>query len=188
MDITIRQKKLIFIILASSLLIFILVFGISTYYKERNDQEVHLDYEMMETAKVESNLCSSDELENQYRVCCAIEEGVKKGLLYDCTSQEYFKPGQGIYIVFDASRFDISYDPYFLRAYSDLNDEENKYILYETDVAIDKEEIFLIKILGTIPKEDEPFILLRLSTYPDDAFDGKDEQVILNREAKIFKE
>ena len=187
MDITIRQKKLIFIILGLALLIFIFVFGISTYYKERNDQEVHLDYEMMETAKVESNLCSSDELENQYRVCCAIEEGVKKGLLYDCTSQEYFAPGQNIYIVFDASRFDISFDPYFLRVYSDLNYEENKFISDETGI-LDRKEVFLMKILGTVPQEVESFTLLKLSVYPDNSFDGKDEQVILNREAKIFKE
>ena len=67
MDITIRQKKLIFIILSSALLIFILVFGIDTYYKENklptnptSDQSV--TNEMMETAKLESNLCSSDEL------------------------------------------------------------------------------------------------------------------------------
>jgi hypothetical protein len=192
MDITIKQKKLIFIILASSLLIFILVFGINTYYKENklptnptSDQSV--TNEMMETAKLESNLCSSDELENQYRVCCIIQEGIKKGLLYDCTSQESFEPGQNIYIVFDASRFDISYDPYFLRVYSDLNYEENKFISDETDI-LDRKEVFLMKILGTVPQEVESFTMLKLSVYPDNSFDGKDEQVILNLEAKIFKE
>ena len=45
-----------------------------------------------------------------------------------------------------------------------------------------------MKILWTVPQEGGLFTLLKLSVYPDDAFDGKDEQVILNREAKIFKE
>jgi hypothetical protein len=193
MGITIKQKKLIFIILASALLIFILVFGINTYYKGNklptNPTSVQqMTDEMMEKAELESNLCSSDELENQYIVCCIIEEGIKKGLWYDCSSQEYFKPKQPIYIVFDASRFDISYDPYFLRINSDLNYEENKPILYESPVALDRKEIFLVKILGTVPQEVETFILLKASVHPDNEFNEKDEQVILNREAKIFKE
>ena len=107
--------------------------------------------------------------------------------MYNCTSQESFEPGQNIYIVFDASRFDISYDPYFLRVYSDLNYEENKFISDETGI-LDRKEVFLMKILGTVPQEVESFTLLKLSVYPDNSFDGKDEQVILNREAKIFKE
>jgi hypothetical protein len=45
-----------------------------------------------------------------------------------------------------------------------------------------------MKILGTVPQEVESFTLLKLSVYPDNSFDGKDEQVILNREAKIFTE
>lgn len=194
MGITIKQKKLIFIILGSFLLIFILVFGIDTYYKENklstNPTSVQpMTDEMMEKAELESNLCSSDELENQYIVCCMIEEGIKKGLWYDCSSQEYFKLKQPIYIVFDASKFDISYDPYFLRMNSDLNYEENKFISDETGILDrDRKEISLIKILGTVPQEGESFTLLKFSVYPNNEFNGKDEQVILNREAKKFKE
>jgi len=191
MDITTKQKKLIFVILSSALLIFIFVFGINTYYKDKENKQTSgqpVTYEMIEKAKLESNLCSSDELENQYRICCAIESGVKKGLLYNCTSQEYFEPEQRIYIVFDASRFDISYDPYFLHTYSDLNYEEDRPIMDSYILgALDRKESFLMKILGTVPQEVESFVLLKLSVYPDNTFNKKDEQVILDREVKVFK-
>lgn len=193
MNITIKQKKLIFIILSSALVIFIFVFGINTYYKGNklptnpiSDQPI--SDEIMEEAELEFELCSSDNLENQYRICCIIEDDIKESLWYDCTAQEFFEPGQNIYIVLDSSRFDISYDPYFLRINSDLNYEENKPILYESPVALDRKETSLIKILGIVPQEVKLFTLLKLSVYPDDAFDEKDEQIILNREAKIFKE
>jgi hypothetical protein len=193
MNITIKQKKLIFIVLASSLIIFIFVFGINIYYEEnklptepKDDQS--LTDEMMEKARLESNICSSDKLENQYRVCCAIKEGIKKDLLYDCTSQKFFEPGQDVYIAFDASKFDISYDPYFLRIYSDLNNGENKYIFDTIPDALDKEKTFFVTISGTVSQEIQSFTLLKLSVYPDDTFNKKNEQVILNHEAKIFKE
>jgi hypothetical protein len=178
------------IIFGTLILLLVIVIGEITYYKEnkqKSDQPV--TNEMMETAKSASKSCLSNELENGYRVCCTIEGGIKKGLLYDCSSQEYFESEQNIYIVFDASRFDISYDPYFLHIYSDLNYEEDKPMMdsYVQD-ALNREEIFLMKISGTVPKDGESFVLLKLSTYPDDAFNEKDEQVILYREAKIFKE
>jgi len=197
MNITINQKKLIFITLGLALLIFIFIFGINAYYKEKkqkNDQPVIYDavYGMMEKARLESDICSSGEFENQYKVCCVIKDGIKKGLLYDCSSQEYFEQGQGIYVIFDASRFNISYDPYFLRIYSDLNNyEEDKSIMdLYIPSALNRKNIFLMKISGTVPmkREDKSFILLNLSAYPNDTFNEKDEQVLLYREAKIFKE
>jgi len=178
------------IIFGTLVLLLVIIIGGITYYKE-NKQETDLPvtYDMMEKAKLESNLCTSDELENQYKVCCVIEEGIKKGFLYDCSSQEYFEPGQGIYIVFDASRFDISYDPYFLRLNSDLNYEEDKPIIdSDTPGSLNRNESFLMKVLGTVPKEGESFILLKVSVYPDNKFNEKDEQMILYRETKIFKE
>jgi len=192
MSITIKQKKLIFIILSSVLLIFIFAFGINTYYKENkfptdpiSDQSA--DYEMiMEKARLESSLCSSSELKNQYRICCAIQGGIKEELLYNCTSQEYFEPGQRVVIIFDASRFDIPYDPYFLRINSDLNYEEGKTITNSIPGALDKGESFLVKISGIVPEEVKSFTLVKLSVYPDSTFE--DQQVILYREAKIFKE
>jgi hypothetical protein len=176
------------IIFGTLILLLVCITGAITYYKEnkqKNDKPV--TYDIMEKAKLESSLCTSNELENQYRICCAIEKGIKKGLLYDCSSQEYFESGQHIYIIFDASRFDISYSPYFLRMNSDLDSEDNKSILYESS-AMDRNEIALIKALGSVPQEGESFTLLKLSVYPDNTFNEKDEQVILYREAKIFKE
>jgi len=190
MGTTIEQKKLIFIILSSALLIFIFVFGINAYYKDKENKQIDnkpVTYDMMEMAKLESSLCFSTELKNQYRICCVIEEGVKKGLLYDCTSQKSFEPGQHIYIVFDTSKFDIPYDPYFLRVNSDLDYESNKSIFYESN-EMDKNEIALMKVLGFVPREGELFTLLKLSVYPSNTFNTEDEQVILRREAKIFKE
>ena len=190
MDITIKQKKLIFIILASALLILIFTFGINTYYKDKKNKketDLPVTYNIMEIAKSVSESCISDELENQYRICCSIEGGIKDGLAYDCSSQKSFLPGQNIYIVFDTSKFNIPYDPYFLRMDSDLNYEESKFILYKSD-SINRKEINLIKAIGSVPEEGESFVLLKLSVYPDDKFDKKDEQVILYREAKIFKE
>jgi hypothetical protein len=45
-----------------------------------------------------------------------------------------------------------------------------------------------MKILGTVPQETESFILLKASVYPNNEFDERDEEEILYREAKIFKE
>jgi len=181
------NRKYIIIFGTLVLLLVIIIGGITYYKKNKQKSDQPLTDKMMEIAESVSESCISSELENPYRVCCAIEGGIKKGFLYDCSSQRYFEPKQHIYIVFDASRFDISYDPYFLRLYSDLNYEGNKFILYETDT-LDRKEIFLMKVLGTVPQETESFILLKASVYPNNEFDGKDEQVILYREAKIFKE
>jgi len=185
-------KRKYIIIFGTLALLLVITLGAITYCKEKeNKQETDLPvtYDMMKIAKSASESCISDDLEDQYRICCSIQDGIKKGLVYDCSTQEYFEPGQNIYIVFDASRFDISYNPYFLRINSDLNYEENKPII-NSDMpgSLNRNESFLVKILGTVPKGGESFTLLKLSVYLDDTFNKKDEQVILYREAKIFKE
>lgn len=192
MGITIKQKKLIFIILGSALLIFIFVYGVVMYYQEK---DFYLSYskkinEIMEPAQIESKNCLTGELESRYRICCAITGGIKKGLFYDCTSQEYFEPNQLVRIIFDPSKFDFNYDFYYLQTYTDLyNDDGSKITYGGFPELLDKKFPIKIVISGKTPYELELFTLLKLSVYPDvPVFDEGDEQVILYREAKIFKE
>lgn len=189
MDITIKQKKLIFVILSSALLIFIFVFGINTYYKENKQiSNISANSKIIEAARSESKSCmSGNEFKNGYRVCCTIQGGITEGSLYNCSSQEYFEPGEDIYIVFDSSRFDISYDPYFLRINSDLNYIEDRPIMEYIPSPLDRKEVFLMSIFGTVPQEVESFTLLKLRAYSDNTFNEKDGQVILYREAKVSK-
>lgn len=189
-----EQKKLIFIILSLALLIFIFVFGINTYYKENKqtsyDQEIA---KIMEPAQLVSRACLSNKLEDQYRICCSIQKGIKEGLFYDCSSQEYFEPGQNLYIIFNPSKFDIPFSPYYLYIYSDLNSgldtQNNEPIasVYE-ESTVEEREDSLMKIVGIIPQEVESLILLKAIVYSNDVFDERDEQVIIYREAKISKE
>lgn len=87
-----KKQIIIIIILGLGLLIFILLYGIKTYYQ---DEDMYASYtekinEIMEPAQLESQSCLTRELESGYRICCAITQGIKEGLFYDCTSQEYF--------------------------------------------------------------------------------------------------
>jgi len=198
-----EQKKLIFIVLGSALLIFIFVFGISTYYNEKeNSQPTQLTLldETIETAKLESNRCLTENFKGLYKICCEITKGDKKGLFYNCTSEEYqgyFEPNQLVHINFDPSKdILIPYHPYFLRVYSDLN---NPILLDETDAsiplditdALGNENPVPMKLLGTVPQEfnqeSDSFVLLRLSVYPDNSFNDTDEIVIMDLTSKLIK-
>ena len=143
----------------------------------------------MRPAQIESESCLTEELDSEYRICCAITGGIKKGLFYNCTSQEYFEPNQLVRILFDPSKFDFDYNPYLLIVYSDLHDEEGNKIQKGFPVTLNKEKPNKLIINGTIPQDQELFTLLNLKVYPDvPVFDLGDEKVILNIEAKVFKE
>jgi len=199
-----EQKKLIFIVLGSALLIFIFVFGINTYYKEKeNSQPTQLTLldETIETAKLESNRCLTENFKGLYKICCEITEGDKKGLFYNCTSEEYqgyFEPNQLVHISFDQSRdLLVPYRPYFLRVYSDLNnpillDEADASISFDITDVLGNENPMPMKLLGTVPQEfnqeSYSFVLLRLNVYPDNTFNEENSYTILNLQAKVFKE
>jgi hypothetical protein len=218
MDITIKQKKLIFIILSSALLIFILVFGISTYYKEKrgNQKAYEVDEEfekIVEKERKVSDLCLSGDIRNDYRLCCRIQGGFKDSLYYDCTSEEYFEPNQLIYIILNASKFDSLYDPDLTQVYSDLEfdynhsaisilgtgnlsrrrDSLSMFSSFDEPIideaeSAEEEKSPLMKITGLVPQEGESFIMLAVAVYPDNTFTSGTGQVVLYREAKVSKE
>ena len=200
MDVNTKQSKTIFIILASVLLIFILVFGISTYYKEKGgDQKAYVadkEFEkIVEKERKFSDLCLFGDLKNDYRLCCRIEGGLKDSLYYNCTSEEYFEPNQLIYIILNASKFDSLYDPDLTQVYSDLEFDYNHSAIsilgtgnlsrrrdslsmfssfdkYIIDEAesAEEEKSTLMKITGLVPPEGESFIMLAVVVYPDNTF------------------
>lgn len=195
MDITTKQKKLIFIILGLGLVVFILIYGLNIYRQEQSGKDAFLSYEekinaIMEPAQIESENCLTGELEQQgYRICCAITGGIKKGLFYDCTTQRYFEAGQLVRIIFNPSIFDFGYDSYLLEIYSDLYDEQGNKVQSLFSEAINKKMPSRVVINGIIPQDMELFTLLKLKVYPDvPVFEIGDEKVILNIEAEVLKE
>jgi hypothetical protein len=191
MNINTKQKKLIVIILSSALLIFIFVLGINTYYRQdEQDRRIAERYETIEIARSESNFClSSLEFENGYRACCVRQGGLLSGLSYDCTSQEYFAPGQELVIIMSLSDLDIPLEHYFLQIDSDLKDEENKPIMQYENHVLSREHGGIRRIVGVVPNENIEFLtLLKLSIYPDGLFNEEDEQVVLFRIARTLEE
>lgn len=186
-----ERKKLIFIILGSGLLVFLLIYGVSIYHQEK---DIFLSYEekideIMRPAQIESESCFTEELNSGYRICCAITGGIKEGLFYDCTSQAYLEPNQLVRIIFNPSKFDFDYNPYLLTMYSDLHDEEGNKIQKGFPATLNKEKPNILIINGTVPQDQELFTLLNLKVYPDvPFFEAGDEKTILNLQAQVIKE
>jgi hypothetical protein len=195
-----NNKKVIFTILGLVLLIFLFVFGITTYHKEKEDvleiSSVFFD-ETMETAKFESNRCLTEPFYGLYKICCEITEGDKKGLFYECTSkeyQEYFEPNQTIYIAFNPLRDGFLKVPYFLGVYSDLKDavlldELDNSVSFNVPDVFDDSTFASMKLLGRIPEgfnlkdfeeKSDSFTLLQLDIYPDNNFNFEDAYALLN--------
>lgn len=219
MDINAKGSKIIFITLGIILLVFLFVFGINTYYKEdEGEYEINKEYaEMVKIATEESDLCLFGDLEDDFRLCCRIEEGFKFGFYYDCTSQEYFEPDQQVYVILNALKFDTLYNPYFTQIYSELRfdyNQETISILGTQNLSRKKESLLMfsyldqlnnkneldnvdefgkegavMKITGSVPQEGESFVMLAIAVYPDDDFKpGEKVELIIHHEAKIFKE
>jgi len=197
MNITTKQKKLIFIILGSALLIFILVFGINTYYKESEGIQYQ---QIIKNLQEQQSTCDPSTIENGYKTCCTIVgEGIKEGKIYDCSSQTYFEEGQRVYIFVDFSDFDISmnipYDEYFLSIRSDLQktSDENLQIDYSNELEgsiytagpLNKYDSFFYNYSGIIPEDKEEFTLLDVRVYPNNVFrDG--EETMIHLEGKTI--
>jgi len=196
MDINKKGSKAIFVTLGIILLILLFIFGISTYYKgkeEEQDIQGILFDETMKTAEIESNRCLTEAFHGSYRICCEITEGEKRGLFYNCTSikeyQEYFEPGQMVYIRFNPSSDPLLKTPYFLSVYSDLNDSVlldklDNSVPFNVPYSFDNEVSSLMQLIGKIPEgfreSINPFILLRLDIYPDNNFNFEDAYALLN--------
>jgi hypothetical protein len=217
MDINTKGSKTILITLGIILLVFLFVFGISTYYGEKKEDqaeyEVNQEYaEMVAIAQEDSDLCLFSDLNgDDYRLCSRIYEGFKEGFYYDSTSCDYFEPGEQIYIVLDAKKLDALYNPNFTQIYSDLDFDYNQEVINiegtqslsrvrgsltmfdfrDESMSEDEylsEEGSLMKVVGQVPQEGESFIMLAVAVYPDDTFEVGTGEVILYREAKIFQE
>jgi len=186
-----NNKKIIFIILGLALIAFLFIYGLKTYDQSNNNHVLHDEKidEIMNPAQLESESCLTKNLDSEYRICCAVTGGIKKGLFYDCTSQQYFESNQLVRIIFDPSGFDFNYNPYYLNVYSDLYNEEGDAVQYEFLEAIDKEEPSVVMINGRVPQDKELFTLLNLSVYADIlSSEESDEKIILNLQAKTIKE
>lgn len=161
MDITIKQKKLIFIILGVTLLVFLVIFGINTYYEGyKEDYELSQEYieEVVDLAKRNTASCLFNNLEDDYRLCCKIRQGFEYGFYYDCTSQDYFEPGQKIYIILNASKLDYLYNPHLTQVYSELEfdyDQPTINILGTQDLSRRRESLLMFTWLDEINFKDE---------------------------------
>ena len=186
-----NNKKVIFIILGLVLLAFLFIYGLKTYDQNNNNHVLHDEKinEIMNPAQLESESCLTEDLDSEYRICCAITGGIKKGLFYDCTSQQYFESNQLVRVIFDPSRFDFNYNPYYLSIYSDLQNEEGDIVQYEVSEAIEKEMPNIVIINGRVPQDKELFTLLNLSVYSDIfSSEESDEKIILSLQAQTIKE
>ncbi len=192
MVITIKQKKLIFIILSLTLLVFIFVYGVDVYRREKIDLAYNARInKIMKPAQLESKNCIESNIEETYRICCRITKGIKKGLLYDCTDDQYFESGQHIYMILNVSKMNIPFNPFFMHIYSDLinsNVDEYNVVNEYGKIPIDKDGVSEMYITGQMPQEDGPLILLKLSAYPSNTFDSTEEEILIYREANIMKE
>jgi hypothetical protein len=186
-----NNKKIIFIILGLALLAFLFIYGLKIYDQSNNNHVLHDEKinEIMSSAQLESESCLTKDLDSEYRICCAITGGIKKGLFYDCTSQQYFESNQLVRIIFDPSGLDFNYNPYYLNIYSDLYNEEDNIIQEELVEAIEKEESSKFIISGKVPQDKGLFTLLNLRVYSNtSSFEESDEKIILNLQAQMIKE
>ena len=184
-----NKKKNIIIVLGLGLLIFILLYGVKAYYQ---DEDMYTSYtekinEIIEPAQLESENCLTGELESEYRICCAITQGIKEGLFYDCTSQKYFEPNQLVQLIFDPSRFDFNYDTYYLNISSDLYNEKGVQIDQKLQEPLMKKAPNMIIISGKTSENPGLFTLLKLDIHPDISLFEEDYQTILNLQAEIIE-
>jgi hypothetical protein len=184
-----NKKKNIIIVLGLGLLIFMLLYGTKVYYQDENMYASYTEKinEIIEPAQLESENCLTGELESGYRICCAITQGIKEGLFYDCTSQEYFEPNQLVRLIFDPSRFNFNYDTYYLGISSGLYNEEGVQIDHKLQDPLMKKTPNTIIISGRTSQDPGLFTLLKLGIYPDISFFEKDYQTILNLQAEIIE-
>lgn len=183
------MNKKITIIIGTSLIIFILVFGIVAYYQEEKDKTIS----WMDT-KPESE-CDNFLNDNQYAICC-----IKDEKFYDCTNREEFKIEEEIEIIVNPAKAEnIPEDFNYVCLVTDVwrKQLDNSFIFFPEDCFYYKKE-YLWRTRGLTPKEYGIFTLLKANVYPDNSMDvwavGKDQEgitqgsnqlTILNLEAKI---
>lgn len=200
MNINTKTSKIIIIILGLILLISLVVVGINTYLKEKEEESAPISTvspiffdDTMEIAENESNRCLTEAFHGLYRICCEITQGDKKGLFFNCTSEEYqkyyFEPGQLVLIRFNPLADPFLKTPYFLGVYSDLNgpillDIAGNSVPFKVPYAFNDETPFLMQLVGKIPENleqnSDALTLLRIDIYPDDTFNFDDAYSLLD--------
>jgi len=160
------DKKYI-IIFGTLILLLIIITGGIVYYQEKGNLAGQDEYFFVPIPE-----------DKEYEIWC--HDGIKWN---DCAKKVTFWPHQLVSISVNLEKFDnIPYDSYFLCYYSDLSG-----IGKQCFSRIASELSGLVLTEEVVPEDKETFMLIKISVYPDDNFQGTEEIVIMDLTGKLIK-
>ena len=162
------NKKYI-IIFGTLVLLLVIITGGIVYYKERVSLVGQDEYFSAPIPE-----------DKEYEIWCYDYDGQWK----DCIERATFWPNQLVSISVNLRRFDnIPYEPYFLCYYSDLEKEFG-----ETKSCISRYSLLRnLNLIGSVPESKDPFVLIKLTVYPNNNFEKTEEITIMDLSGKLIK-
>ncbi len=163
------NKKYI-IIFGTLILSLVVIVGAIIYYNEKTEENT---YGLIPIPG-----------EERYLIWCHYEENVR----YDCSDQEFFKPGELIDITVNFTQFDdvpvSPNDLYILCYQSDLIEGSEKQCT--PDTAYSSLTDFTLEE-GIVPEDKAIFTLLKLTIVPENNFEEVEETIIMDLTGKLIK-
>jgi len=162
------NKKIIITITGTSLVIFILLFGLTTYYEQKkNEADFWLNTKPEDRCKNFLN-------DNLYAICC-----VENGRFYNCTDRDDFKSNQEIEILVNPAKIQNIPEglDYVCLVTDKLRKQADGSFMFFPEQCFYYKKEYLWGISGLTPEEKGVFTLLEANLYPNAEKDVRVETV-----------